>query len=382
MRILHVITRSEWGGAQNVVCQLAEAQHKKGHMVEVMCGEQGRLVRELQKVGVPVRFNQHLQRNLSCKDLWAAIYLWRVCGEKFDLIHAHSSKAGVFARLVGWLRGIPVCFTVHGFGVSPNHPKWKQGLYFWVERWLAWLTDALIFVSNADEARARSQGWLDKAKYSTVIFNGVRSSEEKIPELEQTMSWKNMSRKKLGIPCDAYVVGNLARVVWVKNPEFWQAVAEQFLEEDQEGYFIWFGGGDDDTSLHRATKGSYEERICFWGETENIDLALLGMDVLFLSSRSEGMPLAVLEGMSRKKAILAPALAGLSEMLKGECGLTYAPENVEQAVAALHRLKNQAERQRLAQNGYAKYLQVYTEERMVHKYMEVYQRVRTSIKEH
>lgn len=374
MRILHVITRSEWGGAQQVVCQLAEAQHKKGHMVEVMCGEQGRLVCELQKAGVPVRFNRHLQRSLSCKDIRAAVDLWKVCSERFDLIHAHSSKAGVFARLIGWLRGIPVCFTVHGFGVSPNHPRWKQGLYFGVERWLAWLTDALVFVSNADEARARAQGWLDKAKYSTVIFNGVRSSKKEIPDLGETMPWKNMSRKKFGIPCDAYVIGNLARVVWVKNPEFWQAVAKRFLEEDQEGYFIWFGG-EDDPSLHGVTNRSCEGRICFWGETENIDLAFQGIDVLFLSSRSEGMPLAVLEGMSRKKAILAPALPGLSEMLEGECGLTYSPENVEQAVATLHRLKNRAERQRLGQNGYAKYLQVYTEERMVHDYMEVYQRI-------
>lgn len=375
MRILHVITRSEWGGAQNVVCQLAEAQHKKGHMVEVMCGEQGRLVRELQKAGVPVRFNRHLQRSLSFKDIWAAVDLWKVCHERFDLIHAHSSKAGVFARLVGWLRGIPVCFTVHGFGVSPNHPKWKQDLYFGLERWLAGLTDALVFVSHADEARARAQGWLDKVKYSSVIFNGVRSSNNEIPDSGETMPGKAISRKKFGIPCDAYVIGNLARVVWIKNPEFWQAVAERFLEEDWEGYFIWFGGREGNPGLPGDTNSSNEGRICFWGETENIDLAFQAIDVLFLSSRSEGMPLAILEGMSRKKAILAPALPGLSEMLEGECGLTYSPENVEQAVATLHRLKNRAERQRLGQIGYAKYLQVYTEERMVHDYMEVYHRI-------
>lgn len=378
MRILHVITRSEWGGAQNVVYQLAKAQYENGHHVEVMCGEQGRLVRELQEVGIPVHMNHYLQRGFGIKDLRAALVLWQRCTQGFDLLHAHSSKAGILARLIARQCRISLCFTVHGFGISSDHPRWKQVLYHGIEREFARLTDALVFVSKADETLASTNGWVKNAKLSTVIYNGVD-----LPGMDSSVTTSRMSksrsRKKMGIPDEAYVISNLARVVWIKNPEFWLTVAERYLTQDPEGYFIWFGGGDAIPRLQEKITPALRNRIVFWGEIENIDEAFDGMDVLFLTSRSEGMPLAVIEGMIRHKAILAPALPGLNDVLAGECGLTFSPGDINQAVAALHRLKYRDERLRLGQKGYDKALQNYTVDQMVRRYENVYQSIRNKV---
>ena len=115
----------------------------------------------------------------------------------------------------------------------------------------------------------------------------------------------------------------------MKNPDFWLEVALSFLRKYPDSYFVWFGGGERLKEFQNTVSDLPESKhLLFPGEVEDIEQALAVMDILFLSSRSEGMPLAVLEAMSRSKAVVVPRLAGLQEILRkknedGECGLTF-----------------------------------------------------------
>ncbi|MDA8228850.1 MAG: glycosyltransferase [Desulfitobacterium hafniense] len=382
MRILHIITRSEWGGAQKVVFQLACWQKNCGHDVTVICGENGRLVTELRDKGIAVQLNPYLKRRVGITDLLAFWYLYRQVMD-FDLIHAHSSKAGLFARLLKLVSGIPVCFTVHGFGISPDHPRWQQFFYHRVESFISKITDALVFVSEGNREEAKKQGWLAGTLLSEVIPNGVE-----IPGEYSDISRIN-GRNRLGISSDAYIIGNLARVAWIKNPEFWLEVASRFIAENPNCYFIWFGTGEDLEKFQSRANIVGGQRILYYGEIQDIDFALAVIDVLFLSSRSEGMPLAVLESMIRKVPVLAPDLPGLRELcsvdksenqtgqenVEGSSGYLYNPGDLGEAILLLNKLNDPALRKRLGENGHNKCQDLYTIDKMGLRYEQVYKQI-------
>jgi glycosyltransferase involved in cell wall biosynthesis len=362
MKILHVITRSEWGGAQKIVFLLSIKQKKKGHKVTVLCGENGRLVEELRKEGIRVILNPFLIRQLSWRDLSAFLFMLKEVRQGYDLIHAHSSKAGILARIAAKLTKVPVCFTVHGFGISPQHAYLKQILYHKVEAFWARFTDALVFVSPGNLEVARKHGWLKHSKYSLVILNGID-----IPSKRQVLPNQQGLRKKFGIPEDALLIGNLARVTWIKNPDFWFEIAKEFISQYPESYFVWFGGGNLETYQG-------EERIRFVGELKDIDLALSSIDILFLTSHSEGMPVAVLEGMAQGVPVVLPNLPGLKEIV-GAGGKIYPPGEKDSAIKILNELRDKPLRKLLGEQGYYRCQDFYSADRMANEYEKVYVRI-------
>ena len=402
MKILHIITRSEWGGAQKVVFELAQWQQAAGHEVAVMCGEQGRLTKLLYKKGIAVKENRHLHRTPGIMDVLALYEIWLEIHRGYDLVHAHSTKAGILVRLLRVWRRFPVCFTVHGFGVTPDHAHWEQCLYDVIERNLARYTDGLIFVSSADLQVAELKGWLKQANKVGVIPNGISPYTAK--DLGEAGNNLCDLRQELGIPAKGFVIGNLARVAWVKNPELWLKVAVAYLEQNTEAYFVWFGGGPLLGRMRGKVSGLTEElrsRIFFAGEVENIEAALASLDVLLVSSRSEGMPMAVLEAMQQRKAILAPALPGLVDVLGPRsksraddesvsarrlpnsadrmsvceaeaAAILYKPGDVGEIVQALHALEDSVTRDCLGKIGEARVLCDYSAERMAASYEKLY----------
>lgn len=380
MKLLHVITRSEWGGAQKIVCSLARNQTLSGHQVVVMCGENGRLVEELVQAQIPVILNPDLMRSLSWRDIMAFLRLRAEARKGYDLIHAHSSKAGILTRLLGKIYGIPVCFTVHGFGVSPEHSRFKQVVYHRIESfWARWST-ALIFVSESNRKKAEKEGWLRHVHYSTVIPNGIECGEaDGLAGREgQRVNRQAIAREILGIPEKAYVVGNLARLAWIKNPDFWLEVAREFSVRYPNSYFIWFGGGEQLTSYQDQVKSEeIEDRVRFYGDVREFKLALEALDILFLTSHSEGMPLSVLEGMAQGLPVLAPDLPEFKEVLRENifCGLNYSRGNQQAALDALMSLRDPSLRMSLGVNAQRKCAKEYSLQQMVQSYEKVYEKV-------
>lgn len=388
MKILHIITRSQWGGAQKIVCELAESQMLAGNTVVVMCGEKGRLTEVLLAHGISVKENPYLRRAPGLADGLALYRIWREIRQGYDIVHAHSTKAGILSRVLRIKGGFRICFTVHGFGVTGEHPAWLQVLYHRLERFLAAFTDGLIFVSQADCQTAEKKGWLKRARRFCVIHNGILSSLA--GGSKGALETGPAVRGDLGVPADGFLIGNLARAVWVKNPEFWLQAAESYLRENEKAYFVWFGAGPELASMRKQVQGmdvTLRSHFVFPGEVEGGDGIVESLDVLFLSSRSEGMPLVVLEGMQKKRAILAPALPGLCEVLgtrgnRGEetedgrvAGLLYEPGNLRNVLAALRQLEDPDYRRVLGQEGNARVHSEYSADRMALEYEELYRSI-------
>ncbi len=121
MRILYVITRSELGGAQAVVLTYLQALGTHAD-IALATGEEGFLADQARALGVPVFILPDLVPQIApasdCRTAWSLYKLIRQCQP--DLVHAHSSKAGLLGRLAARLAGIPSVFTAHGFAFTEN----------------------------------------------------------------------------------------------------------------------------------------------------------------------------------------------------------------------------------------------------------------------
>ncbi|MHB1702519.1 MAG: glycosyltransferase, partial [Acidobacteriaceae bacterium] len=120
LRILQVITGSDWGGAQQHLLWLSEGLRERGFAVSVACQPEGYLVDRLRAEGFDVLPLPHMARRIAPADDWRTFrQLRRILRElRPALVHAHSSKAGALARLAAAREGVPAVFTAHGLVFS------------------------------------------------------------------------------------------------------------------------------------------------------------------------------------------------------------------------------------------------------------------------
>ncbi|WP_162785169.1 glycosyltransferase [Bacillus sp. P14.5] len=156
MKILYIITRSTWGGAQAHVFDLVNEFKKRGNECVVVIGESGDLQKRLVDADIKVIILKNLLREIN--PLTDIKGIWELCKvikrERPSVIHAHSSKAGIVGRIAARITRIPVVFTVHGWSFTEGVGDMKRKIYLLVEKLMANITDKFICVSDFDKELA------------------------------------------------------------------------------------------------------------------------------------------------------------------------------------------------------------------------------------
>jgi glycosyltransferase involved in cell wall biosynthesis len=206
--VLHVITRSDWGGAPLVVKLLATGSEAN---TAVACGTGGKLIDELRQEGVPVFEQPFLQSPPDpVADARAFADLYRLLRRgSFDLVHCHSTKAGAVGRLAAKLAGVQTVFTVHGWGFYNTDYGRAAPVVARGESAIARITDAIVCISENDYEEGRNHGIVQHAD-STVIHNGIPPIS--VPDDRQTLY------DEAGIEPGTVVVGAIARLAPQKTP--------------------------------------------------------------------------------------------------------------------------------------------------------------------
>jgi len=163
LRVLHVITRMIVGGAQEntmLSCALIDpVRFPSVLLTGPETGVEGSLHEESRARGVTVWVEPSLVRRLSpFHDLLATWRLWRLLKrERFDVVHTHSSKAGIVGRIAARLAGVPVIVhTVHGWGFNPHQPRHVHALYVVLERFCAPFAAALVVVGSPNRTEGEA----------------------------------------------------------------------------------------------------------------------------------------------------------------------------------------------------------------------------------
>ena len=282
-----VITRSELGGAQTVVVQLANALCHE-HDVVLVAGEGDGKMWEMVDSRVVREHAPHLKRALSPKnDILAAIELRKLYRRhRPDVVHLHSSKAGTLGRIV--FPSKRCVYTVHGF----DSVRIAFRKFLPVERMLQHMTRAIVGVSNYDSRNMATEGI---TKRGSTIYNG-----HKMPD---TTNIKSLH------PFDSYdkVVLTIARTDPPKQPQLFIDVARQMPEYG----FVWIGNNGD-----MSEYGELPSNCHFMGNIVNAGAYCSQADLFMLPSNYEGLPMVIIEAMSFGKPVVASNVGGISEIVR------------------------------------------------------------------
>ncbi len=360
MRIVYIITKaSPIGGAQIHVRDLAAAVAAQGHSPTVITSGSGTFVDDLRQLEIPVLVLRHLTAPIRpVSDL-------RALGEvrsalatlRPDLIAAHSSKAGILARLAARSLRVPVVFTVHGWAFTPGVPPLQAALYRQVERLVGPLASRIITVSEYDRRLGLAARVAPEDRLVTV-HNGMPDVP---PELR------------------ADPARSPARLVMVArygaqkdHPTLLRALAD-LRHHPWELDLIGDGPSMGQTEA-LATELGLAGRVRFLGQRSDVDRILAGAQVSLLITNWEGFPLSILEAMRAGLPVVASSVGGVPESVRdGESGYLIPRADVPHLRDRIERLlTDPALRARLGAAGRARFVRDFTLSASVARTLGVY----------
>jgi glycosyltransferase involved in cell wall biosynthesis len=338
-RVLLVITLAEVGGAQSYVASLLPALAERYDVVLAAHGE-GPLREAAAEAGarfVPLR---HVRRPIRpWRDFAGFVELSRLLRcERPQIMHASSSKAGVLGRLAAAVTRVPIrFFTVHGWAFSA-YSGLPSLLYRLSDRLMKPLTTVTICVSENELAAGLEAGTCSVER-SVVIRNAVDVAAA-------ARSQHDRDTPRL------IAVGRL------KAPKDFLTLMRAFAELPEGSFEALIVGDGPDRAAVEAEIHSLrlDGRVRLAGERDDVPALLAASDVFVLSSRSEGLPVSVLEAMAAELPVVASDVGGLRELVvDGETGILVPPGDAEALAAALGRLVEDRDlRRRLGAAGRAR----------------------------
>lgn len=384
LRVLHVITRLIVGGAQENTLLTAIGQRRLGMDVTLLAGPdpgpEGDLHGAAREGGVALHILPRLVRPIRpLNDLIALFQIYRFMKARaFDVVHTHSSKAGILGRIAARMAGVEtVVHTLHGLVFHPYQSPWKNALYIRLKRIAAPLSDAIIGVSQKTIDGALAAG-IGRPEQYVKIFSGMEL--EPFLEVSSRLTVSE-ARRRLRIPEAAPVVGKVARLFPLKgHGDFFEAAA-RIAAREPECQFLLVGDGILRGELEeKARRLGIEDRTVFAGlvPPEEVPLYLQAMDVVVHTSLREGIARVIPQAGAAGKPVVTYELDGAPEVVRdGACGFLVPPEDVE-AIAArtLELLGYPGLREEMGSRGRAFAAEHYPAARMVEAINAVYARAR------
>ncbi len=314
MKILHIITRLIVGGAQENTLLTCEGLHAKGHEVTLLTGPslgpEGSLMERAEKGGYRVIVTPHLVRSPHpWHDHAAYREIQNLCRElKPDVVHTHSSKAGILGRAAAWkvkfrtqnseFRTPLVVHTIHGLPFHPYQSAAARKLWIAMERWAARRCDAIICVADAMTRQALAAG-----VGQPELFTTIYSAMEVEPFIHPGIT-RDEVRTKLNIPPTAFVFGTISRLQPLKGHDDLIAQMADLFAKIPSAHLLWIGDGVFRTRFEKtlADRG-WRNRVTLTGLVPPTEVPRLlpAMDALVHPSYREGLaralPQALLAGV-------------------------------------------------------------------------------------
>ena len=343
MRIVHVITRLIVGGAQENTLLSCRGLAEHGHDVCLLTGPQtgpeGEMFGAARAYGVNLEVLRHLRREVSpVHDPLALVELVSAFRRlKPQVVHTHSSKAGILGRLAARLAGVRiVVHTIHGLPFFPHQSRLTNGVYLFAERLAARWADKVVAVADDMVCQARRAELAEADKFITI-----RSGLEPEKFRRDSMGDQEV-RRRLGIPNNAFVVGMVARLAPLKGHKYLLEALEGLMGSQPGLRCLLVGDGILRGEIERKIQGSnLAGKVHLTGliQPKQVPEMLWAMDMLVHTSLHEGLPRAVVQGLLAGLPVVAFDLDGAKEVIAdGQNGYLIRPESVgelQQAIRAV-----------------------------------------------
>ncbi|MGE3181692.1 MAG: glycosyltransferase family 4 protein [Phycisphaerae bacterium] len=357
MHVCHIITRLIVGGAQENTILSCEGLHQRGYEVTLMTGPttgpEGSLVERARAGGYRYVEIPELRRAINP---WFDARAQRVMRAELgdlapDLVHTHSSKAGILGRNAAFEARVPrIVHTIHGMSFNRTQPWWLQRLYQTLERRAARRTHAIATVADAMIEQTVAARICPRNKLQT-IYSGME-----IERFTPNPATRAATRAAWGISEDAVVVATVARLFRKKGYEQLIPIMRTIANQNENVRFVWVGDG--------AQRAEYEAELRRSGLRDRTVLAglvppnvvatlLAGADILAHTSQWEGLPRVVVQALLMQVPVVAFDVDGTREVvIEHETGrLISLNDEAAFAAALLEMARDAAQRVRFGRAG-------------------------------
>jgi len=260
------------------------------------------------------------------------------------IVHTHTAKAGTVGRAAALLYNTTVArsararlvHTYHGHVLDGYFSPWTARAFTAIERALAHRTDALVAVSesvrcnlvdghavgSADRFRVVPLG-LDLSRLAAI---GAREREE--------------ARAAFGLDADARVVALVGRLTAIKQPQLFLDAAARVAEADPRARFLVAGGGELEAAVRsQIAERGLSDRVRMLGWQRDVAPVYAASDLVAVTSRNEGTPVALIEGMAARVPAVCFDVGGVRDVIRSpDLGVLVAPDDVASLADEILRL--------------------------------------------
>ena len=357
LKIAHVITRLIVGGAQENTLLSCEGQHDAGHDVTLLVGPslgpEGSLMDRATGYGYRVETLDSMRRSiLPGKDLLVYRELVRRLRDlKPDVVHTHSSKAGILGRLAAWKAGVPlVVHTIHGLSWTSSRRAVVNNAYKTLERLAAKRCHKIVVVADA-MTRASLAAGIGRPEQYVTVYSGM----ELEPFLNPPTPREEV-RRRLGLQPQHVAVVTVARLFHMKGHDDLLDAAATLCRDDPDLRFLWVGDGLLRQQFESQISNlRLEDRFILTGlvRPDQVPELVNAADVLAHPSRREGLARALPQGSLAGLPLVTYDIDGNAEaLIEGETGYAVNAFDVAAFVSRVKQLAADADlRRRLGQAG-------------------------------
>jgi glycosyltransferase involved in cell wall biosynthesis len=375
-KVLFLITKSNWGGAQRYVFDLATNLDPLAFQSIVAFGGNGELADKLTEAGIKTISLKSLVRDISAiKELRAIFELIAIIHrERPDVLHINSSKAGLYGALFGRLLRVPrIIFTSHGWAFNEARPWWQQLLF----KTLHWLTVLLSHETIAVSATLKNQlSWPGAASRMRVIKLGRSLPEFKTKEDARQLLEMQVTTTDHGL-IDFHEdtwIGTIAELHPIKNLAVAIDAVASLIHIFPSLRYVIIGEGQERAQLTAQIYHlGLEEHVFLVGALPEAARFLKAFDLFVLPSTSEGAGYVLLEAGLASVPIVATNVGGIPELItNGQTGSLVPPDAVDALTIAIRELLENADRQTEYITTLLPICTSYTIEKMVAETAQIY----------
>lgn len=290
--ILHIITRLDAGGSATNSIACVDLLRKHGFRTSIAVGKtrdpDGSIARDLIERGIQRYDLPHLvRRPAPIMDILSLIEIKRLLhAHRFDMVHTHSSKAGLIGRMAAHQLGIPAIHTPHGHIFYGYFNPLITGFYIAIERWAARRTKFIVSLTQRETMESLQRGIGQPYQYVTIHSGVPLASFTGIDKARGTEF-----RDQFDIPHDTILAISVARLVPVKGVDVLLNALAKVREMDGPHIALALvGEGDQRRELEMMVKDlDIVDLVRFTGQLNDVCPPLAAADMFVLPSRNEGM---------------------------------------------------------------------------------------------
>jgi glycosyltransferase involved in cell wall biosynthesis len=391
MRILHISTRLILGGSQENTLLSCEGQARRGHEVHLaygpIYGPEGSMLGRVESFNraeperrIITHEVPHLIRAINpIADFKCYNELRKLIRElKPDVVHTHSSKAGILAHAAARAEGgregqVRVVHTIHGPPFHRYESWWRNRLYVWLERWAARRCHAIVSVADAMTKQFRAAS-IGRPEQFVTIRSGMEIEPFDRVRVDES---REVMRAELGIAPSDVVIGTISRLAELKGHDDLLSALADDLRSRPELRLLWVGDGWWRERLERRIgEMGLAGRVTITGMVppERIPAMIRAIDLVVHPSYREGLPRVVPQALLSGVPVVAYDVDGTGEVcIDKETGRLVRAGDVAGLRGAVEwMLENPARARQTAERGRAMCRVWFSAEAMVEALERVY----------